>query len=75
MPSKEDIKATQSFPKQTLITDKHRSKTDISNLSIKHTEIPQTHNRHTVVDYTDILDTYPADIHYTDGHTEQTPTN
>ena len=49
---KKDIKATQSFPKQTLITD--ILPTHISNLGIKHKEMPHTENRHTVIEYTDI---------------------
>ena len=50
---KKDIKATQSFPKQTLITD--ILPTHISNLGIKQTEMLHTQNRHTVIEYTDIL--------------------
>ena len=49
---KKDIKATQSFPKQTLITD--ILETDISNLGIKDTEMLHTHNRHTVIKSSDI---------------------
>ena len=49
---KKDIKATQSYPKETLITD--ILQTDILNLGIKHTEMLHTHNRHTVIEYTDI---------------------
>ena len=49
---KNDIRATQSFPKQTLITDIRQK--DISNLGIKHREMLHTHNRHTVIEYTDI---------------------
>ena len=49
---KNDIKATHSFHKQTLITD--ILQTDIWNLGIKHTEMLHTNNRHTVIEYTDI---------------------
>ena len=36
------------------ILETHKLQTDISNLGIKHTEMLHTHNRHTVVEYTDI---------------------